>query len=128
MRVSPAAVGKACKSGRLSVIDGKWLDEKVAEIQWDANRQRLAPLPRMPPRTAIAPDDDEIDWDVEHTGIWITLIWNRAAVPASARNWLELATAAPADPRLLKRITALLGDIADCVNRMKNPEHEPADM
>ncbi|MBK8753794.1 MAG: hypothetical protein IPL99_20045 [Candidatus Competibacteraceae bacterium] len=43
MKVSAAAVGKACRNGRLSVIEGKWLDEKVAVLQWDLNRQRLPP-------------------------------------------------------------------------------------
>jgi len=43
--VSPVAVGKAVKSGRLTLINGK-LDEKVAALQWDANRQRPAPPPK----------------------------------------------------------------------------------
>lgn len=39
LNVSPQAVTKARKAGRLSTIDGRY-DLAVAMIQWDANRQR----------------------------------------------------------------------------------------
>jgi len=49
MHVTPAAVGRAVKCGRLTLADGKRLDEAVARIQWDANRQRNPRVKTLPP-------------------------------------------------------------------------------
>ena len=61
--VSPAAITRACKTGRLSVVNGKLLDEKVAMLQWHANRRRRetgagAPDPVPQATTPAVPDPD----------------------------------------------------------------------
>lgn len=109
------AVLKAIKTGRISLIDGK-IDPEVANIQWDKNTrprtQKPQPSPAAPP----------VDWKLENIGMWITLTRNRSMVPAATRAWLELATGAPADPRLVHSLTGLLQEIAGCVERITNPE------
>lgn len=134
MGVSPAAVGKACKSGRLTPIGG-WLDEAVATLQWDLNRQRLPPVGASPSRpksglggkfcTDHPPADDDVDWEIENTAVWITMTANPAGLPHLVDYWLELATARRADPALASRLVELLQEIARCVDRMSHPE--PAD-
>ncbi|MBK8750249.1 MAG: hypothetical protein IPL99_00745 [Candidatus Competibacteraceae bacterium] len=120
MKVS-AAAGQSVSHGRLSVIEGKWLDEKVAVLQWDLNRQRLPPPPRITSTapTALSPP---VDWTLENTGMWIVLTRNRSMVPPATQAWLELATGRPADPRLAHHLTGLLQEIAGCVERMTNPD------
>ena len=58
--VSPAAITRACKTGRLSVVNGKLLDEKVAMLRWHANRRRREtgaedpdPAPQPPTNPAV---------------------------------------------------------------------------
>ena len=120
MKVSPQAVAKAVRSGRLTLIAGK-LDEKVAALQWDANRLRPPPPPPgSRPTTNQQPCS--IDWLVENTALWITMLWNREALPNAARNWLELATGGPVNPELQARFVALLREFATCAGRLENPE------
>lgn len=60
--VSPAAITRAVQTGRLSVINGR-LDEKVALLQWEANRRRRGtgagdPDPVPQATTPAVPDPD----------------------------------------------------------------------
>jgi hypothetical protein len=50
--VTPSAITHAVRAGRLTVMPGGQLDEAVARVQWEANRQRR---PRRPRRTDAAP-------------------------------------------------------------------------
>ena len=124
--VSPAAVGKACRSGRLNTIDGK-LDEKVARLQWELNRKRPAPVPVQrqadPPRPAAVQQADPI----ENTALWITLNWDRAALPDAARNWLEMVLPESPDDLTVNALVALLTEIGECVDRIRNPEPDEDD-
>lgn len=119
------AVGKAVKSGRLSTVNGKWLDEKVAALQWDLNRQRLPPPKKgfgIGRRPVVKTDDPPIDWLLENTTIWLAItIFDRADLRFYAERWLALATGTN-DPRLVARLIALLEEIANCVDRVNNPE------
>ena len=115
MKVSPQAITKAVKSGRLNLIAGR-LDEKVATLQWDLNRQRPAPPPPMPRPDATEPATAP-DWLIENAGLWVAMNWNPEALPAAARRWLELAAGGPVNPELQARFVALLREFADCVAR-----------
>jgi hypothetical protein len=53
--VTPQAVHRAIKHGRLSVLDNGKLDAAVAAIQWDKNRQRSPNAPTAPTATRPAP-------------------------------------------------------------------------
>ena len=129
MGVSPAAVGKAVKAGRLNTIAGK-LDEKVARLQWEMNRQRPAPVPVQrqadPPRPTTARQRDLPDL-VENTALWITLNWNRAALPNAARNWLEMVLPESPDDLTVAAFVGLLTEIGECVDRIMNPEPDEED-
>ena len=107
--VSPAAVGMACRSGRLDTINGR-LDEKTAPIQWEARRRRDAPIP-VP----------KINWLVENTAVWITLRDNHAALPSMVQYWLECAAGSPVNPILAERLISLLNEISNCVDRIEKP-------
>ncbi len=122
--VSPVAVGKAVKSGRLTLVNGK-LDEKVAAIQWDANRQRPPPPPRgclITHPAVVEPAEPPIDWLLENTTIWLAMtIWPRRELRDHVERWFRMATGAN-DPLLIERLFDLLREIAECVQRLKNPE------
>lgn len=117
MKVSPAAVGKAVKSGRLALADGKHLDERVAELQWDLNRQRLPPVIKPSPPPILPPPSTQSDPDLDHDALWITMNWNAPALPALVHTWL-IQNATRLEPALL----ALLSHFAACVRRMNEPE------
>lgn len=126
MKVTPQAVTKAVKSGRLNLIAGK-LDEKVAALQWEANRQRPPPPPPGACPTVNQRPATATDWLTENTGLWIAMNWSPESLPAAARNWLQLAAGDPVKPELQVRFVALLREFADCVSRIRNPEpDEPA--
>lgn len=137
--VSAAAVGQAVKSGRLNTIAGK-LDPKVAALQWEANRQRPPPMPvkhppiispkgENPAPPASSPkgelstlvESPPIDWELENTGVWITMTCNRAGLAHIVENWISWADDRPINPTLVERLVGLLTDIADCVEVVKNP-------
>lgn len=119
MKVSPAAVGKAVKSGRLALADGKHLDAKVAELQWDLNRRRLPPVitPSSPP--ILPPPSTPAGVDLDLDAIWITMNWNAPALPALVHGWL-IQNATRLEPALL----ALLTHFAANVRRMEEPEDD----
>lgn len=123
MKVTPQAITKAVRSGRLTLIAGK-LDEKVAALQWDANRLRPPPPPPAS-RPTTNQQPCSIHWLVENTALWITMLWNRERLPNAARNWLELATGGPVNPELQARFVALLEEFAACVGRIDNPDEKP---
>ena len=123
MKVTPQAITKAVRSGRLTLIAGK-LDEKVAALQWNLNRQRPAPPSPMPRPGATEPATAP-DWLIENAGLWVAMNWNPEALPAAARRWLELAAGGPVNPELQARFVALLREFADCVARIRNPDEEP---
>ena len=121
MGVSPAAVGKACKSGRLSLIDG-WLDEAVATIQWDANRQRMPPvIPQKKHVLAEQPANAD-EWTIRNCGLWLAFQHEKPDLPALVENWISLATARPADPALVERLVDLLFSIQALIDLASQPE------
>ena len=117
VKVSPQAITKAVKSGRLNLIAGR-LDEKVATLQWDLNRQRPAP----PSRYTADPD-----WLEENTALWIVLLLEPERLPVAARRWLTQAVGGPPPVRLQERFNALLREIAGNVGRIRRraPDDEP---
>lgn len=112
MKVTPQAVTKAVRSGRLNLIAGR-LDEKVATLQWDLNRQRPAPPSRY------APDPD---WSEENTALWIVLLLEPERLPVAARRWLTHATGGPPPVKLQERFNGLLRELAGNVGRIRNRE------
>lgn len=64
--VSPQAVGRAVKTGRISAIGGK-IDPAVANIQWDGNRRRAPNVPKdcdRPTAPAVPLESDPPGLDV----------------------------------------------------------------
>jgi hypothetical protein len=53
--VSPQAICRAIKNGRLSTVENGKLDAAVALIQWEKNRQRAPNAPTAPTATRPAP-------------------------------------------------------------------------
>ena len=117
MKVSPQAITKAVRSGRLNLIAGR-LDEKVAALQWDLNRQRPAPPSRY------APDPD---WSEENTALWIVLLLEPERLPIAARRWLTQAVGGPPNHKLQERFNALLQELASNVGRIRRraPDEKP---
>ena len=122
--VSPVAVGKAVKSGRLTLVNGK-LDEKVAALQWDANRQRPAPPPKGCGITRPAVIENAkpvVSWLMENSTLWLaTMIFHPDDLHFVVEQWIIGATGSN-DPRLIKRLFDLLLEIRECVERAKTPE------
>ena len=110
MKVSPHAITKAVRSGRLNLIAGR-LDEKVAALQWDLNRQRPAPPSRYTP---------DPDWSEENTALWIVLLLEPERLPVAARRWLTQAVGGPPPVKLQERFNGLLRELAGNVGRIRN--------
>ena len=115
--VSPVAVGKAVKSGRLSLVGGK-LDEKVALLQWDLNRQRAPSLwsapkhPQPDPGEALA---------VADYAVWKAWCDDPAAVPQAVKAWVALVVgSSSARTRLADEITDLLWFMGECRDQMES--------
>jgi hypothetical protein len=117
VKVSPQAITKAIRSGRLTLIAGK-LDEKVAALQWNLNRQRPAP----PSRYTAAPD-----WSEENTALWIVLLLEPERLPVAARRWLTQATGGPPPAKLQERFNGLLRELAGNIGRIRRraPDEKP---
>lgn len=115
--VTPQAVYRAIKTGRITAIDGK-LDEQAATLQWELNRQRMPPI-----RPAVAPvaSSESPDVDLDSDAIWITMIWNPTALPDLVHSWLIQSTG-HASPPLLNALVNLFTHFAGNVNLIRNPE------
>lgn len=132
MGVSAAAIGKACRSGRLSVIDGRFLDEKVSAIQWDANRKRLPPIktPRTPALPATPAALDENKRLLDHLAVWIA--WRYPSRESNLLDTLE-GWLQPIPDRAvlvveLKNMLTVFGENLDRMNEPDDPEEVEFDM
>lgn len=115
-----STVLKAIRTGRISLIDGK-IDPEVADIQWAKNTRVRAPVVLTRP-VAIETTESPVNWLLENTTIWLALTrFDRSELRFMVERWIALATGTN-DPRLIERLLDLLREIAECIDRVKNPD------